>query len=164
MKTFREYAKDQIQRMAGTVNFPSGPQADKPLRELVDTLERCSKGERTFIERLVTNCLESSKFCPTVADLLMVSTELREEDRRKAEAARNRVREWEQEYGKPEPFVMDMRPNGGQQRHAEMWDKLRKHFRYAESRKWPDWATMAEAARELGYDDFAKAWEKGLAK
>ncbi len=165
MTTFREYAKEQAQRLGGTVNFPSGADAGVAVRELVDALERSSKGQRTFIERLVGACLETSKFCPTVADVVTVANDLREGDRRKEEATRNQVSEWRKEYGEPKPFsAIKLNEVGGENRRRdEMYRKIKAHLRINDG-KWPDWQTMAAAARELGYEDYAKAWEGSVGK
>ena len=42
------------------------------------------------------------------------------------------------------------------QRDVELWRKLRERF--GGSGKWPDWKILAQAARELGYEDYARAW------
>lgn len=43
------------------------------------------------------------------------------------------------------------------ERHTELWRKLREKFN-AHDGKWPPWSVLAEAAWELGYEDYARAW------
>ena len=77
------------------------------------------------------------------------------------------VREqWERDYGPPRPFPVDIKNPVGERRVDELWRKLREKFPdCAHSRKpWPSWIVLAKAARELGYEDFARAWENSYAK
>lgn len=46
-----------------------------------------------------------------------------------------------------------------QKRQREMWAKLKAHFNVKHG-KWPSYREMAPVARELGYADYADAWER----
>ena len=81
-ETFREFCKKQVARLGGTINFPDPTTAPAAVGELIATLEvRVSKGSRELAQTVINKCLESSKYCPTVADLIEIGTALREHRR-----------------------------------------------------------------------------------
>lgn len=45
-------------------------------------------------------------------------------------------------------------------RDDDLWAKLSAKFPERKNREWPSWEDLAEAARELGYEDYARAWER----
>jgi hypothetical protein len=170
METFHEFCVTQVRRLSGTVNFPKGDEAATvAVKELVYALENRvdSRGQRAFVGKLIDACLESSKFCPTVADLVTVAGEIRAEGRRReeAEAVARRPQEWQQTYGAPETFnwkQIDLqRVKQVRAREAQMYTDVRHYFA-ARKVENPGWAAMAVAAGELGYGDYAVAWEKAV--
>jgi hypothetical protein len=82
MNTFREHCKQQVVRFAGASGWPDPAQYPEAVRDLVDTVERVSKGDRDFAARLVRTCKETSRFCPTVHDIITVAGELHAVERK----------------------------------------------------------------------------------
>lgn len=77
MTTLREFCKQQVARFGGLPGWPDPVEYPGAVRDLVDTVERLSKGDRDFMTRLVTTCKETSRFCPTVIDLRTIAGEMR---------------------------------------------------------------------------------------
>lgn len=72
--------------------------------------------------------------------------------------------QWEKEYGKPELFEdvsLPAKYPKQERRDDELWRLLREKFPgCGRNRKdWPSWVVLAKAARELGFEDYARAWE-----
>ena len=100
MSTFREFAKEQAQRLSGTVGFPAGQDGLVALREVVDALEKTSKGQRSFIAKVIDRCLETSKFCPTVADIHTVAGTLRDDGIARELGYEDYAKAWERSVGR----------------------------------------------------------------
>ena len=128
---------------------------------LAQGLKKSAERFSVSMEAIVERCAEISQYCPTDADLLTVGRDLRAAIDRSNEP--NKEAEWKLQYGAAKPFdwtVID-------KEHV-------KHVRDREAKliaaikaKYPGeigWSGMAQAARELGYEDYAKAWERGIAK
>jgi hypothetical protein len=80
-ETFHDYCKRQVLRLAGRIGWVDPKENPEPAKDLIATIEeRLSKGSRDFAKRLVDACVESSNYCPTVADLCGVAAEIREHE------------------------------------------------------------------------------------
>jgi hypothetical protein len=90
---------------------------------------------------------------PTVKEIQDQAVNLRP----KYELVKDPRDEWERQYGPP--VAIDVSAMTGNTRHDEMWRKLKVHLG-VKGGKWPGWPQMAKAARELGYEDYAQAWER----
>ena len=121
-------------------------------------------------EDLIDRCREISPFCPTDADLFRVAGEMFSARQAAAEASRDQRKEWERQYGKPQPFGMDGKCTccgrewkeilkTSDDRKQAMWNGLREHF-HVKKGKWPSYQDMAPVARALGFEDYARAWER----
>ena len=136
------------------------PRDERGVQALADGLLAAETAMLVPAAEIVARCARESTFCPTDADLLTVAREIRDEHRRAEQ--RDETEDWRRIYGPPQPFNIARdffaRANAAHQRDAEMWAKLRQHLKVVDG-KWPDWSTMARAARELGYEREAKAWE-----
>ena len=110
-------------------------------------------------EEIADECRRISTFCPTDADLLRVAHDL---NAQRQEGARLIREEAERRgRGRPEPFDYECvdwkRVEAVRRRRDQLWDGLRIQFG-VKNGKWPDWPALAAAARELGYQDYARAW------
>lgn len=123
-------------------------------------------------EAIIAACRETSAFCPTDADLLKVANEMAavaiEAEQHEKQVQQHA--EWEIQYGKPKPFEQTGKCTCcgrdwneiikiSDARKKALWHGLRAHFRPAEG-NWPPYRDMAPVARELGYADYADAWER----
>jgi hypothetical protein len=71
------------------------------------------------------------------------------------------TKQWKQQYGEPKPFDWTALDMG---RVKRVKDREREMFRAIKA-KYPgelSWQAMAAAARELGYADYADAWERAV--
>lgn len=143
---------DIAKRFSRCPNYPKNPS------EVVIFVEAIGKAVDRYgvdPEGLADRCLGLSQFCPTDFDLLTVAKEMREEVKRAEDAQRNRVAEWRREYGEPQPLKVSF-DRQKVRRDEELWRQLRRQF----PDFWPNWMTLADAAEELGYSDYASAWRK----
>lgn len=69
--------------------------------------------------------------------------------------------EWEAAGRTAEPpdLIAPLKPFE-KRRNDELWQKLRQKFPDSKRGEWPSWEVLAQAARELGYEDYARAWER----
>jgi hypothetical protein len=147
--TPKQQAMEIVGRLSRTAGFPK----DGPgIEALADGLLKASVRTQVPMRAIVDRFSETSKFCPTDADLISVAVELRDAERNRNPP--NLRREWERQYGPPKaiPFV----GHAGTPRHVELWRLLKQKY----PTKWPDYRTLAVAARELGFEDYAEAWSK----
>ena len=108
---------------------------------------------------IVQRCVEVSSFCPTEHDFLSIAHDLREDRRRKEEP--DITAQWKAKYGSPQPFDWMKIDTDHVKRVRDRESALLSAIKA----KYPgelSWAAMAAAARELGYEDYAKAWEKAM--
>ena len=137
---------------------------------LAQGLNRASERFRVSKEDLIEKCRELSAFCPTDADLLRVAGEMFTARQSAFEASRDQITEWRKQYGPPKPFDQHgkctccgrdwteiIKTSTG--RRAAKWAALRAHFDVKKG-KWPSYRDMAPVARQLGYTDYAEAWER----
>lgn len=140
---------------------------------LAQGLRRASEQFHISQEDLIEKCREFSAFCPTDADLLRVAGDMYRVHQDAMEAARDRGAEWKKQYGPSKPADLGrgkcldcgrdwkeiLKTSG--ERNRLMWAQLREHFGIkANKGKWPQWRDMAPVARKLGYEDYARAWER----
>ena len=48
-------------------------------------------------------------------------------------------------------------PSSGQVRDEELWKQLKPHLGVTDGR-WPGWDVLGQAAYELGFHEYARAW------
>lgn len=80
MKDFHALCKAQVLRFAGRLGWTDPKENPAPARDLVQALERCSRGSQDFARRVVDSCVEASQYCPTVPDILRVAQEFRDQE------------------------------------------------------------------------------------
>jgi hypothetical protein len=122
-------------------------------------------------ERIVAKCSEISVWCPTDADLINVGMDIARLDAVAAgnydslAAQGNAVREvpkkeLEKHYGKPKAFdhtkIDAERAKGIRERERQMWTAIR--VKIGKDPQFVSWNILADAAEELGYTDYARAW------
>lgn len=150
--TPQEIALDLVARhLSRTKNYPREAAG---VEGLADALLKASVRTQVPMRTIVERCAETSSWCPTDRDLLTVACDIRDQDRARTEGSKSQYAQWEREYGKPQPFPMQL-PAKRVRRNDALWAALRKQFPAG----WPDWRTLAAAARKLGYEDYARAWE-----
>lgn len=131
------------------------------LKASVDTGIPCS--------RIVDACMElNSRYCPTDGEFLAIANNIAQPDRIAEEERKDSEwhREMEQAYGAPRPFVCDWnlpQAKAKRDREAQMYREIRQHLgthmgKFTDGRR-VTWRIMADAARKLGYTDYADAWE-----
>ena len=149
-------------------NWPADPLGQQGLFQ---GLAEASRQSGISKEAIIARCKELSAFCPTDYDLLRVAGEMaaRAIELEKSAKQETQTREWQRQYGKPKPFEQaDTCTCCGRlwseimstaiQRQARLWDLLRQH--YGTPGKWPPCRDMAPVARQLGFADYADAWER----
>jgi hypothetical protein len=159
---------EALELVAGLQRTRNYPQTEDGVITFAQGLVRASRlldGDgRAIIER----CGDTSEFCPCDADLFTVAREIREERRREEEkASPDQLAQWRKEYGAPVPFeAPDWYPEAKKTiaRREELWRLLKLRFPQAgrKGKDWPDWRTLAKHARELGYPEYADAWERAV--
>ncbi len=176
MQNYLDEALNAIIPLQRTANFPKDEAGSLAL---VHGLIRAAEKTGVAMDAIVEECCSSSRYCPTDADLLVVAKDLA---RCKAVAegkfdsmgnAANSVKadtvdQWRKEYGKPVPFPainaqFHAKAKAAHKRRQEMYRAIENHLGI-KNQRYPDWTAMAKAARELGYEDYAKAWENAVAK
>ena len=113
-------------------------------------------------EQIIMICRTTSEWCPTDHDLMTIGKQIRDEQKRAQESLEPSVESlWKKKYGEPQPFdwkALDIpRKQRVKNREREMYSAIKKAH--------PEeltWAGMIAAARELGYDDYADTWERGM--
>jgi len=77
----------------------------------------------------------------------------------------SREDQWIEQYGTRhglELMVDDMkRSKAVSDRRTLMWQQIKRHLKIS-GHRYPDWPVCIDAARKLGYHDYANAWEKGI--
>ncbi len=148
-----------IARLGRTKNFPRD---EDGLNFLADGLIRAAGATGANPEQIVMICATTSEWCPTDADLMTIAGQIRDEQKRAKEALEPSVESlWKKKYGEPQAFdwkALDIpRKQRTKNREREMYSAIKKAH--------PEeltWAGMIAAARELGYDDYADTWERGM--
>jgi len=148
-----------IARLSRTKNYPKD---EAGLVGLAEGLIRAAAATGANPQQIVMVCATTSEWCPTDFDLMTVAKQISDEQKRAQEALEPSLeQQWRKEYGTPKPFdwkALDMdKVRLVKAREKEMFNAIK--------RKYPgelDWHGMAQAARELGYEDYAKAWERGI--
>ena len=146
---------EYVARWERSANYPKSTLG---VSSLAMALKRAADTHRVPMLDIVEECLRTSAYCPTDYDLESVATQLRASI--DAKSAPNNYAKWEAEYGppKPVPLTWDRAEVAKYKaREREMWAKLKKLY----PKGWPDWLKLAGAARELGYENYARAWERG---
>lgn len=155
------------QHLSRAVGYPSETRA---FVSLVNGLVKAELVSNVPAGRIAERCAELSKFCPTDYDLLSVARDMARCDAVAAgtfdsmAGAGNAVVDAEklrEEYGEPAPFdshKIDM------DRVKRVKDRERKLLAEIKALHPGDisWHQMAKTARSLGYEDYARAWEKGV--
>lgn len=128
---------------------------------LAQGLRRATDRFSVPMEEIVTKCAELSQYCPTDVDMFTVAREIRDAVLRANQP--DVTAQWYATYGTPEPFDWQKIDHAQVKRVRDMEREMLAAIRA----KYPGeigWHGMAVAARELGYPDYAAAWEKGLVK
>ena len=150
-------ASELASRLSRTRNYPS---EEAGVSGLARGLQEASNDSGIAADRIVDKCRKDSEFCPTDHDILAVARELAAQDlARKTQQAQDAARvNWPKEYGPAKPFAWN---EIDQDKVKRVRDRERTMYREIKA-KYPgelSWSGMAAAARELGYDDYATAWE-----
>jgi hypothetical protein len=148
-----------IARLSRTKNYPRD---EDGLTFLAEGLIRAAAETGANPQQIVMVCATTSEWCPTDADLMNIAKQIRDEQKRAQEALEPSVEsQWRAKYGPAKPFdwkALDTEKiKQVKARENEMLRKIKA--------KYPEelsWAGMITAARELGYEDYAKAWEGGM--
>ena len=152
-------ALQAIARLSRTKNYPKD---DDGLTFLAEGLMRAAADTGANPDQIVMVCATTSEWCPTDHDLVTIGRQIRDEQKRAQEALEPSVEsQWRKKYGPPTPYdwkALDMpKVCAVKSREKKMLDQIKA--------KYPGqltWAAMIAAARELGYEDYAAAWEKGM--
>ncbi len=148
-----------IARLSRTKNYPKD---EDGLTFLAEGLMRASAETGAPGQQIVMVCATTSEWCPTDADLMTIAKQIRDEQKRAQEALQPSVEnEWRRTYGPPQPFdwkALDVpKIKLTKKREKELYQQIKA--RHPEELTW---AGMIAAARELGYDDYADAWQRGM--
>ena len=159
-----EFPMDLLPRFQRCANYPRD---DEGVLALAQGLAAAWRHTGVRMADIVERCATDSQYCPTDADLLTVAKEIKAKRIWDADSKRHIHAEWRREYGDPVKFdwqgeAAKILPQARmtQERQRKMWERLRERF---DPQHWPDWTTIAKAAREMGYEDFAVAWERSRA-
>ncbi len=152
-------ALECVRRLSRTKNYPKD---DKGVSFLAEGLIRACAGTGAPGQQIVMVCATTSEWCPTDADLMTIGRQIRDEQKRAQEALKPSVEEeWRKVYGPPKPFdwkALDMpKLKSAKAREKELYRKIK-----AAHPEELTWAGMIAAARELGFDDYADAWQRGM--
>jgi hypothetical protein len=148
-----------IARLSRTKNYPKD---EDGLTFLAEGLIRAAADTGANPQQIVMVCATTSEWCPTDADLMVIARQIRDEQKRAQEALEPSVEsQWRQKYGPPKPFdwkALDVE-------HIKLTKAREKKLYAAIKARHPEeltWAGMIAAARELGFDDYADAWSRGM--
>jgi hypothetical protein len=152
-------ALELVSRLSRTKNYPRD---EAGVVYLAEGLARAASAAGVDARHIVMVCATTSEWCPTDADLVTIANQIRDEQRRAQEALLPPVTaQWKRKYGEPKPFdwkALDTdRIKRVKAREAEMLSAIKAKYPGELS-----WAGMIQAAKELGYLDYAEAWEKGM--
>lgn len=161
-------AVELVTKLDRTRNYPK----EQPgIINLAKGLQKASDSLKISAGRIVEKCAETSEWCPTDADLLNVARDLARVDAVASgtfdslAGAGNAVedrKDWQRQYGPAAPFDWKQID----QEKVKRTKARERALLAAIKQKYPgelSWQQMAAAARELGYDDYAKAWERAVA-
>ena len=150
----REVAEALFRKLSGFRGYPAaGP------------------GEQFFIDTFQMACISVAhaqavievfdETMPTKREIRDAAFNLRPKFERPSPALKE---QWERESGPPQPF--DVTVPKVERRVDELWRLLRHKFPGCgrPGKPWPSWMVLAKAARELGYEDYARAWENSLVR
>jgi len=152
----RSVAEGIFRRLSGFRGYPHNPTGEG---YFIDAFQ-CACVSVAHAEAVIASFDE---LMPTVKEIRDTAANLKP---RFLPPSPSQREEWEKQYGPPDPGfydqVMKQAATPQKSRDAELWSKLREKFPTAGRKKndWPSWRVLAAAARELGYDDYARAWEK----
>lgn len=162
-------AIELVEKLERTRNYPRDPEG-KGVEGLARGLQRASETAKVAAARIVEKCAAESEFCPTDYDFLNIAKEIARLDAvatgtfDSLAGAGNSIgneNEWREVYGPAKPFKfgdLDMaKVKRVKNREREMFAAIKTKYPGELS-----WRGMIDAARELGYKDYADAWEKGL--
>ncbi len=152
-------ALELVARLSRTKNYPKD---ENGVVYLAEGLMLAVKETGANPEQIIMVCRTTSEWCPTDADLMTMGRQIRDEQLRAKEALEPSVEtQWKAKYGEPKPFdwkALDMdRLKRVKDREAKMIREIKAKYP-----KELSWAGMVEAAWELGYDDYARAWHNAL--
>ncbi len=148
-----------IARLSRTKNYPRD---DDGLTFLAEGLMRACAETGAPGQQIVMVCATTSEWCPTDHDLMTVAKQIRDEQKRAQEALKPSVEEeWRKVYGPAKPFdwkALDIpKLRSAKKREKDLYAQIKQ--RHPEELTW---AGMIAAARELGFDDYADAWQRGM--
>jgi hypothetical protein len=92
---------------------------------------------------------------PTIQEIRDSAYSLRE----KFEVTEDQRIAWEREYGKPQPFKIDVK-QPGEPPDAALWRQIIKRIGDPAKVQRTSWAKLAEFADEFGYPEYAAAWRR----
>ncbi len=152
-----------VGRLARTKDYPADIAG---VTFLAEGLLRAADQYSVDPHHVVMTCATTSRFCPTDADLVTIARQIHDEQKRAQEALEPSVAEqWQRKYGPAKPFdwtALDReKTNRIKSRERELWAALKHRF-HGRDLGQIDWITLAGAAEELGYADYAKAWKKSV--
>jgi hypothetical protein len=140
------------------INYPR----DKAgIQIFAQELSRASSVTGVPMESIVLKCREVADVAPEYADMVQIGREIAADQSRKDEASRSQRREWESQYGKPEPFKADWTMEDVKKSREQdrlMWARIKTRLadRFKGGNKQFDfskatWGQVYRAKRELGY-------------
>jgi hypothetical protein len=152
-----------VAKLSRTRNFP---QSEDGVKDLAESLDRISEVIGIDPAHLVQLCADTLEFCPSDAEMWTLARDIKEELRRERErTSPSQSEQWRRQYGAPQAFDDSQlaaqwypKVQAKIKRREQMWRELRAKF----PANWPDWSTLAKAARELGYTEYADAWERSV--
>ncbi len=167
MTDFDTAADLLLHHLSRSVGYPTEMKA---FTGLVNGLVNAEKITGVAAERIVERCASLSKFCPTDYDLQQVAKDMARCDAVAAGTfdslanAGNAVVDSSKlraTYGEPSPFdwktIDHARVKRVKARESQLLTSIKAKYPGELS-----WSKMADAAEELGYPDYAKAWRGGM--
>lgn len=123
---------------------------------LAQGLRRAGDQMAVELKAIVEHCATNSPYCPTDADLLTAARVIRDDAQRKVEAARDKKREWEAEFGPAKPWLPEpvkKREESYARRQSAMMEQIGRQLKL-ENHNWSkiEWVDIFAAAEVLGYD------------
>ncbi len=152
-------ALELVARLSRTKNYPKD---EVEVGYLAEGLILAVKETGANPDQIVMICRTTSEWCPTDHDLMTIGRQIRDEQKRAREALEPSVEtQWKAKYGEPKQFdwkALDM---------DRLW-MVKEGERIMLERikaKYPGeltWAGMIAAARDLGFEYYAKTWEERM--
>lgn len=153
----------QVGRLLSLPFTPNDVNIVRTLREEFRTMfqDRCLTDQH--LRQAGDLLMKTLKRCPAPAEIGEAAASVG--DRLRAQERKDDREEWKRIYGPPQPFDSKLGEQTAKyppSRDEELWRLLRQRFPNTQpnGERWPNWKALAVVARELGYEDYAEAWER----